>query len=76
MMKEVIVPASIGLQRQSSKRNLGSGLDLFVTKNFFSVDLKGSQSINVLHGKSSNCIKVAEAMAEKELRIKVGVIVI
>ena len=31
MMKEVIVPVSIGLQRQSSKQNLGAGLDLFVT---------------------------------------------
>jgi len=47
MMKEVIVPVSIGLQRQSSKQNLGAGLDLFVTKNLFSVDEKGSQSINV-----------------------------
>jgi hypothetical protein len=47
MMKEVIVPASIGLQQQSSKRNLGAGLDLFVTKSLFFVNEKGSQSVYV-----------------------------
>jgi hypothetical protein len=47
MMKEVIVPASIRLQQQSSKRNLGAGLYLFVSKNFFFVNGKCSQSVDV-----------------------------